>query len=49
MLEEYDIEVMHLMGLMNMDVDGWSKNPCPRQLDVTWAWWHEETNVKDTC
>jgi len=22
MLKEYDIEVMHLMGLMNMDVDG---------------------------
>ena len=40
MLHDYDFKVVHWLGLVNMDVDGLSKNPYPRQKDSMGAGWH---------
>ena len=40
MLQEYDFKVVHRAGLVNMDADGLSRNPCPSQKDATGARWH---------
>jgi hypothetical protein len=40
MLMEYDFKVVHRAGLVNMDVDGLSRNPVPNQADATGARWH---------
>jgi hypothetical protein len=40
MLQEYDFKVVHRAGLVNLDADGLSRNPCPSQRDSTGARWH---------
>ena len=42
MLMEYDFKVVHRAGLMNMDVDGLSRNLVPSQADAIGARWHVE-------
>jgi hypothetical protein len=42
MLMEYDFKVVHRAGLVNMDVDGLSRNPVLSQADATGARWHVE-------
>lgn len=37
---QYDFKVVHRSGLVNMDADGLSRNPCPSQVDSTGARWH---------
>jgi hypothetical protein len=39
---EYDFKVVHKAGLVNMDVDGLSRNPIPSQADATGTRWHVE-------
>jgi hypothetical protein len=39
---EYDFKVVHRAGLVNMDVDGLSRNPIPSQANATGARWHVE-------
>ena len=40
MLQQYDFKVVHQSWLVNMDVDGLSRNPCLSQKDSTRARWH---------
>ena len=42
MLQEYQFQVVHRAGLVNLDADGLSRNPCPSQQDTTGARWHGE-------
>jgi hypothetical protein len=42
MLMEYDFKVVHRAGLVNIDVDGLSRNPILSQADATSARWHVE-------
>jgi hypothetical protein len=39
---EYDFKVVHRAGLVNMDVDGLSRNPIPSQADAIGTRWHIE-------
>jgi hypothetical protein len=39
-LQEYDFQVVHKLGVTNLDVDGLSRNPCTNQEDNTGARWH---------
>jgi hypothetical protein len=41
-LMEYDFKVVHRAGLVNMDVDGLSRNPIPSQADAIGTRWHVE-------
>jgi hypothetical protein len=36
----YDFQVVHRPGVVNLDVDGLSRNPCTSQEDDTGARWH---------
>ena len=40
LLQEYDFEVVHRVGITNLDVDGFSRNPNPSNKDLTGAKWH---------
>jgi hypothetical protein len=40
MLQEYDFKVVHRAGLVNLDADALSRNPCSSQRDSTRARWH---------
>ena len=40
LLQEYDFEVVHKVGVKNLDADGLSHNPSPLQEDLTGARWH---------
>ena len=42
LLQEYDFEVVHCVGITNLDVDGLSRNPSPSDEDLTRARWHEK-------
>ena len=42
MLMEYDFKVVHRAGLVNMDVDGLSRNLVPSQADAIGVRWHIE-------
>ena len=39
-LQEYDFQVVHRLGVANLDADGLSRNPCTSQDDDTGARWH---------
>ena len=40
LLQEYDFEVVHKVGVKNLDANGLSRNPSPLQEDLTRARWH---------
>ena len=40
MLQEYNFKVVHRFGLVNLDVDGLSRNPCLSQKDSIGARWN---------
>jgi hypothetical protein len=42
MMMEYDFNVVHRAGLVNMDADALSRNPVSSQADATGARWHVE-------
>jgi hypothetical protein len=42
MLMEYNFKVVHRAGLVNMDIDGLSRNPISNQADTTCTRWHVE-------
>ena len=44
MLQEYEFQVVHRAGSVNLDADGLSCNPCPSQQDTTGTRWHGETD-----
>jgi hypothetical protein len=39
-LQEYDFQVVHKLGVANLDADGLSRNPCTSQEDNTGVRWH---------
>jgi len=39
-LHEYDFQVAHRLGVVNLHVDGLSRNPCNSQEDNTGVRWH---------
>jgi hypothetical protein len=43
-LQEYDFQVVHRLGVANFDADGLSQNPCTSQEDNTGARWHGEVD-----
>jgi hypothetical protein len=43
-LQEYDFQVVHRLGVANLNVDGLSRNPCNSQEDDTGAGWHGEVD-----
>ena len=47
MLWEYDFKVVHRLVLVNMDVDGLNKYPCPNQKESTRIMWHIGFYVKE--
>lgn len=44
LLQEYDFEVVHRVGITNLDADGLSCNPSPSKDDLTSARWHGDYN-----
>jgi hypothetical protein len=40
LLQEYEFEVVHHVGITNLDADGFSRNPSPSDEDLTGAMWH---------
>ena len=44
LLHEYDFEVVHLLGITNLDTDGFSRNPSPSDKDLLGARWHGDCN-----
>jgi len=45
-LQEYDFQVVHRLGVINLDADGLSRNPCTSQKDNIGARWHGEVDVE---
>jgi hypothetical protein len=43
-LQEYDFQVVHKLGVTNLDADGLSRNPCTSQEDNTRARGHGEVD-----
>ncbi len=43
-LQEYDFQVVHRLGVVNLDADGLSRNLCTSQEDDTRARWHGEVD-----
>jgi hypothetical protein len=43
-LQEYDFQVVHKLGVANLDVDGLNRNPCTSQEDDIRARWHSEVD-----
>jgi hypothetical protein len=39
-LQEYDFQVVHKLGVANLNANGLSRNPCTSQEDNTRARWH---------
>ena len=44
LLLHYDFEVVHLVGITNLDTYGFSRNPSPSDKDLTGARWHGDCN-----
>ena len=44
LLQEYDFEVVHCVGITNQDVDGLSRNSSLSDEDLTGARWHGDCN-----
>ena len=42
LLKEYDFEVVHHVGITNMNIDGLSRNQSPLDDDLTGARWHRD-------
>ena len=40
LLQEHDFEVVHRVGITNLDADGLSRNPSPSEKDLTGTRWH---------
>ena len=40
LLHEYDLDVVHRVGITNLDADRLSRNPSPLDEDLTKAKWH---------
>ena len=40
LFQDYDFEMVHRVGITNLDVDGLSRNPSPSDEDLTGARWH---------
>jgi hypothetical protein len=43
-LQEYDFQVVHRLGIANLDANGLSRNPCTSHEDDTRARWHGEVD-----
>ena len=41
LLQEYDFEEVHHVGITNLDVDEFSRNPTPSDKNLSRARWHE--------
>jgi hypothetical protein len=43
-LQDYDFQVVHRLGVANFDADGLSQNPCTSQKDDIGTRWHGEVD-----
>ncbi len=43
-LQEHDFQVVHKLGVANLNADGLSRNPCTSQEDDTRIRWHGEVD-----
>ena len=46
LLQEYNFEVVHRVGITNLDAGGLSRNPSPSKEDLIGAKWHVDCNLE---